>query len=273
MYPQPDELELVKRIQTSRKYRMVGLPEETILDIYRRESCRTTHPTEALERTKTKLHNITALYLENLDYDEAKKDLDKAYAEGGEEAIEQVCTDILTRHRSTCERMPYYPAFFRVIQEVCDGVSTLLDLACGLNPFALPMMALSAEICYYAYDIHTPRVELINHFFTLSGRPPLAEVRDVLVRPPQVEADAAILLKEAHRMEKRRAGAVREIALALNARVIFISLPNRSMDSRRDLREHMRALVEEGICSSDLSVFGCREFPGETLFWLRRVHG
>jgi len=267
-----DGQDLVSRIQASRKYRSIGIPEGTILDVYQREMDRVADPAEALRSTKAKLHNILALYLGDLDYPQARTDLDEAFARNERQAVGQVCAGLLARHHSTRERLAYYPAFFRTIQEVCGRFDSLLDLACGLNPFALPLVDLPVTTRYHAYDIHTSRVELIKHFFTLSGRPALAEVRDVLVQPPRIAADAAILLKEAHRMEKRRVGAARELVLALNVRLVFISLPNRSMDGRRDLRERMRSLTER-ICGADLLIAGCEEFPSETLFWLRRMHG
>ena len=65
--------------------------------------------------------------------------------------------------------------------------------------------------------------------------PALAEVRDILVRPPQVEADAAFLFKEAHRLEKRRKGCNRALWSALKVKYLFVSLPRRSLDGKRDL--------------------------------------
>lgn len=267
-----DGQDLVKRIQASRKYRAMGIPEETILDVYRREKDRVANPAEALRRTKAKLHNIMAIYLGDLDYPQARTDLDEAIARDERGAVGQVCAGLLARHQSTRERLAYYPEFFRTIQEVCGRLDTLLDLACGLNPFALALVDLPTATRYHAYDIHAPRVELINHFFTLSGRPALAEVQDVLVQPPRITADAAILLKEAHRMEKRRPGSSLELVHAINTRLVFISLPNRSMDGRRDLRGRMRSLVDR-ISGVDLIIAGSEEFPGETLYWLRRMHG
>ncbi len=272
MNSRADELELVSRIQNSRKYRSVGIPEETILDVFRRENRNSSDPAEALRRTKTKLHNIMALYLGDIEYDRAGNELKQAFSRDDAPAVAQICRRILEQHHSTRERLPYYGPFFQTIQDVCGRLEVLLDLACGFNPFALPFINLLAGIRYHAYDIHRPRVELINLFFRLSGWQALAEKRDVLVSPPKVNADAAILLKEAHRMEKRRAGSSRELVLALDARVVFISLPNRSMDGKRDLRGRMLALMQ-GICGPDLTVSGRQEFPAETLFWLRKKNG
>jgi hypothetical protein len=130
-------------------------------------------------------------------------------------------------------------------------------------------MELPSKTKFYAYDILPARIDLINTFLKLSGREGQAEVRDILVRPPQIQADAAFLFKEAHRMEKRQKGCNRALWAALKVKYLFVSLPNRSLDGRRDLRERMRRLVESSIHGQDWE-HGELEFPGETVYWMRK---
>ena len=130
-------------------------------------------------------------------------------------------------------------------------------------------MGLRDDVKYHAYDIHQPRVELINQFLRGLNMQQLAEVRDLLVPPPEIQADAAFLFKEAHRMEKRRKGASRGLIQALQARVIFVSLPNRSLDGQRDMGVRMDRLVKS-IFEGTGSEIRRAEFPGETLYWAVR---
>jgi hypothetical protein len=51
---------------------------------------------------------------------------------------------------------------------------------------------------------------------------------------------------------------------------LFVSLPNRSLDGRRDLRERMRALVDNSIDPQDWAERGELDFPGETIYWMRK---
>jgi 16S rRNA (guanine(1405)-N(7))-methyltransferase len=104
-------------------------------------------------------------------------------------------------------------------------------------------MGLDASVQYHAYDIHEPRIALINHYFRLMGLDPLGEVRDVLVQPPQVQADLALLFKEAHRMEQRRRGCSRPLWEALKVRYLAVSLPAHSLSGRFDLVQRQRSLV------------------------------
>ena len=46
---------------------------------------------------------------------------------------------------------------------------SILDLACAMHPFAHPWMNLPPDCPYLAYDLHQPRVDLINHFFQTAG--------------------------------------------------------------------------------------------------------
>ena len=260
---------IIEKVKSDRKYSAIGLPDATIEDIAQQELTRHPKVEVALNNTKAILHNVVAPYLDDVDYPQAKKQVEEAFALGNEEAIRQTALKILEQHESTRERLPYLEQFYEVIRTVCRPLSIIIDLACGLNPLALPFMGMTELVRYYAYDIHQPRVELINQFFKGWGLEPLAEVRDVLVHPPQIQADAAFLFKEAHRMEKRRKGSSRDLIKVISARVVFISLPNRSLDRRRNLSARMERLVKEIFANLEGDT-GMEDFAEETLYWKKR---
>ncbi|MBM3137202.1 MAG: hypothetical protein FJZ98_03325 [Chloroflexi bacterium] len=263
---------LIAEIRNSRKYRDTGIPDATIEDILRQELARHPKPSEALRSARSILHNVMAPYLGDLDPNQVRDMMDAAFASEDEGNIRQAARTILESHDSTRERLPYLEDFYRCIREACPQMRTILDLACGLNPFAFPWMGLPSNVNFHAYDIHHPRVELINQFLSGTGMQPLAEVRDILVDPHGIQADATFLFKEAHRMEKRRKGASRALIHALQARVIFISLPNRSLDGQRDLGVRMSRLVQSIFDGIGGEIFS-QEFPGETLYWVERTIG
>jgi len=260
---------IIEKVKSDRKYSAIGLPDATIEDIARQELTRHPKVEVALNNTKAILHNVVAPCLDDVDYPQAKKQVEEAFALGNEEAIRQTALKILEQHKSTRERLPYLEQFYEVIRTVCRPLSIIIDLACGLNPLALPFMGMTELVRYYAYDIHQPRVELINQFLKGCGLEPLAEVRDVLVHPPQMQADAAFLFKEAHRMEKRRKGSSRDLLKVISARVIFVSLPTRSLDGRRNLSARMERLVKEIFANLEGDT-GMEDIGGETLYWKKR---
>jgi len=91
---------LLAKIQSSRKYQELGLPEETLRNLLEQELARHAKPAEALKSARAKLHNIMAPYLGDPDYTQAAEDLQQAFAQG-EAAVQATCTEILRQHDST----------------------------------------------------------------------------------------------------------------------------------------------------------------------------
>jgi 16S rRNA (guanine(1405)-N(7))-methyltransferase len=234
---------LMDEILSSKKYRDLDLSESTLRDLLEQELPRFRSRKDALDAVRSKLHNIVAPYLGDPNYTAAAAEFDAAFASGNSEQVRAVCEQILEAHASTHERMSILNEFYERIFAFTGQPGTILDLACGLNPFAFPWMGLPSSTRYYAYDIHRPRVDLINHYFRLQGLEPLATHQDILVDPPQVEADAAFFFKEAHRFEQRQRGSSLKMWRALNVRYLLVSLPTSSLNGRHNLIERQRALV------------------------------
>lgn len=234
---------LIDEILQSKKYRGLDLPESTVRDLIAQELPRYRSRKDALEAVRAKLHNIVAPYLGDPDYDAAAHELDEAFASGSEDQVKSACERILSAHASTRERIPYLSEFYQRIFAVTGQPDTILDLACALNPFSFPWMGLPATTRYYAYDIHRPRLDLINHYFALQGLEPLAIHRDILVDPPEVPAPVAFFFKEAHRFEQRDRGSSLKMFRALHVQTLLVSLPASSLTGRHNLLERQRALV------------------------------
>jgi 16S rRNA (guanine(1405)-N(7))-methyltransferase len=239
--------DLIEDIRSSAKYRRMNLPDSTLRDLLERELAVQPGPKAAVDAVRKKLHNIIAPYLGDADFPEAARLLENAFASGDASAVQGACASVLASHASTRERLSILDAFYPRLFELTGRPNTVLDLACGLNPFSFPWMGLPDGVHYHAYDIIPARVELINHYFSLQGLEPLAEVRDVLVSPPEIEADVAFLFKEAHRMEQRQRGCSRPFWQALRVRWLLVSLPPSNLTGRRDLVEKQRRLVAEAL--------------------------
>lgn len=261
--------EIVEEILASRKYRNLSIPAETLTDLISQEWPRHARRSDALQAIRRKLHNIIAPYLGDPDYPAAQAALSAAFASGQPDKVQGVCRQLLSAHASTRERLPLLETFYPHLWQVTGIPRTILDLACALHPFGLPWMGLPADVRYHAYDLHQPRLDCINHFFTLQNLPPLAEKRDILVSPPDVETDVAFFFKEAHRFEQRQKGCNRAFWLALKARWLLVSLPSENLTGRRDMTGQMRNLVYtalEGFCWPVIEV----SFPGEIIFCIQK---
>lgn len=235
---------IVEHIQQSKKYKLVNIPNETILDLLRQEAPYQNNPNLLEDAVRKKLHNIVAPYLSHINYTQELLYLESIIKGNEDFNVELYCHKLLSQHASTRERLPYLKEFYEILFDRIGTPTTILDLACGLNPFALTFMGLSKDLSYYAYDIHKPRIELINLFLKVYEMQPLAYHQDILVNPPETKADVAFLFKEAHRLEKRSEGSNRKLLMSLNVNKIVISLPRSDLKHHHDLTEKHVKLVE-----------------------------
>lgn len=269
----PDDFErMVAELVHSRKYDGMGLEEDTVRDVLQREMANYKNPREALKAARAKLHNIVAPYLGDPDYVLAQTQLTQAFQTGDPGEVRRVCAEVMSAHVSTRERQPLLENFYQRIFAVTGKPAVMLDLACGLNPLSFPWMGLPASTRYYAYDIHRPRIDLLNHYFRLEELEPLALMQDILVHIPEPVADVALLLKEPQRLEQRQRGGNARLWDGLKARFLVISLPTQSLRGRYDLLERQRALVRGIILGKPWQVQEIL-FEGEIVFCIdKSVH-
>jgi len=257
-----------QEVLQSPKYRAIDIPQDLIESLYIQESPHHKRLQDLHKAVRKKLHNIVAPYLGDSDYGQAFQDLKEAFQQD-EQAIKATCTQILESHISTQERLPFLDAFYQEIFTRVGEPQSILDLACGYHPFGLPWMNLDQNSQYFAFDIIKARVELINTFFILLNRPPLAFQQDILIHPPQMEADVAFFFKEAHRFDQRQRGCNRIFWRALKVKHLLVSLPATSMSMRHDKSDQHRKLVYDNL--KDL-IWSVEEFQieNEIIFWIRK---
>lgn len=247
---------VVAAIKASRKYHAIG--EETIRALV--EQAAPEHrKRKALEKAvRRRLHGIAASHLGDPDYEALRRELLDARARGDEGAERAACERALQQHLSTRERWPYLAGFYAAIFEHTGVPETLLDLACGLGPLALPWMRLPASARVLAYDLQEPRVAMLDAYLRARGQGG-AELRDIVLRPPTERGDVALLLKELHRLqrnypkprpkaeprpEKDEPGSSWANWLAsIPARHLVVSLPAFSAHGGRSLVERYREMM------------------------------
>lgn len=237
---------LIAELRTSPKYRDINLPIETLQDLISRESNNYKKIKDVKQAVKKKLHNIIAPYLGDPHYEQAMIEMQKIFP-AGEESIKSFCLSLLQSHASTKERIPIMEDFYKQIFSSIGYPDSIYDLACGLNPFALPWMGIPEQTRYFAFDLHFPRVQLINQFFRQINRPELAFYQDILVNPPKDKADIAFFFKEAHRFDQRQKGCNRGFWISLPVKKIVVSLPASSLTGKHDKMEQHQRLVYETI--------------------------
>ncbi len=245
---------LISRVSASRKYRHLGIPPATLRDLVEKTMRAQSDPRQVEKILRHKLHNLVAPYLGDPDYAAMQKSLTSLPRELHSPSVEAWCHDLVNSHASTRERIPILETFYSEIFELTGAPRVILDLACGLNPFALPWMSLPPGARYYAYDLHQPRVDLVNSFLAHFRQPGSAHHQDILVEPPLIEADMVFFFKEAHRFDQRERGVNRAFFSRLKTRWLLVSLPTVSLSGQRSMIAGDRRLVTEACAGREWQV-------------------
>ena len=270
---------VTQAIKNSRKYGTTS--EATIRQLAVEAARQHKKPKAAIKAVRARLHSIMAPYLGDPDYTAVTHQLTEAFNNQDDERIRQLCRQSLEAHLSTRERLPILADFYAQIFATTGKPRTILDIACALNPLALRWMNLlptpyalrttqyESPISYYAYDIHEPRIEFINHYFRLEGFEPLARLQDVALNFPQEQADVALFLKEMPRFARNYGNLGRPLLESLNVHWLVISYPTISTHGGRKLTGRYRDFMYRLIDGLNWQVTELL-FDGELVFIIKK---
>jgi 16S rRNA (guanine(1405)-N(7))-methyltransferase len=260
--------EIIDSLRRSRKY--ANLCEDTLVRIADWAAARHQAPRPAIKAAKRKLHQVYGAYLNQLDLARVRALVAALPANSPQEAVRATCREILGCHASTAERLPIIERLYSELFSATGEPDTILDLACGLNPFALPWMSLAPDAQYFCFDIDQVLIGAINEFLGRVGRPPTAACADILVSPPEAEADVALLLKTSPCLEQQEQGATQRILTELPARHVVVSFPTRALGGRqKGMRQHygrFMARLLGRLCRPARKLV----YPSETLYVISR---
>ena len=239
---------MIAALRASRKYRQMELPEEMLWDILA-SLAPNYSSAPALEKAfRQKVHNVIAPYLEDIDYvNEFQKASDLQQRSVSPAQVKTWATELMQKHASTRERLPHLDEFCAYLTPYTDQATLVLDLACALDPLMLPWLHLPPDCKFVAYDVNKPRIDLLNAFFSISWPNATAIQKDILLSPPSDHANCVLLLKEAHRLEKRQPGSSRRLFEQLQADVLIVSLPAEDLSGHHSLTEYHSRLIRDAI--------------------------
>ncbi len=193
-------------------------------------------PGDALKAAKRKLHQGFGAYLDPGALEAVHRLLDTADDTSN---LGDLAARILALHRSSAERMPLMDALYTALWAEIGAPERLLDVAAGLNPFALHAMHLPPGCTYTALEIDSRLVEAANRFLVLANQPGKAIWTDVISDPGNHDADVALVLKTLPCLEQEQSGAALDLLKALSdVPNIVVSYPVRSLGGReKGMRE------------------------------------
>ncbi len=202
---------------------------------------------EAVKATKNTLHQIGGAYLNgHIDYPAWLNTLRSAGQTADQQQLRKVCRKLMSYHASTRERLPILEQFYSEIFAALPPVSSILDLACGLNPLALPWMPLAEHVTYSTYDIYSDMMDFLQAWFIMQGKMGSATVCDVLHACPSQQADVAFLLKAIPCLEQLDKRACHQLLPKIQARYLVVSFPVSSLGGRKKgMIEHYETAFRE----------------------------
>ncbi len=135
--------------------------------------CAGAQPNESLKervaRARSKLHQTcNAFRGGNLDYSAVTDEIRHITPEMDPSELKTDCRRWMGLHASTRERLPILKDFYDQIFRRLPEIHSVLDLASGLNPLALPWMPLSRQISYAAWDVYADMAGLLNTFLGIA---------------------------------------------------------------------------------------------------------
>lgn len=225
----PDPLErLVEAVLASSKYKRFC--PDLIRRVGEKELSKRRRLKEAIKSTKNKLHQVAGAYQGPKPlYHVWLEQLQRAYWEGTREDFLATCRWIMGHHASTRERLPILDQFYAVVLGDLGPLHSILDVACGLNPLALPWMPLAPEGEYFAYDIDRDLVGFVGSFLELVGVRGHAVAEDVISYGPLHPVDLALVLKALPGLEQVEPGSGMRLLQELPARYLLVSFPVHSL--------------------------------------------
>jgi 16S rRNA (guanine(1405)-N(7))-methyltransferase len=135
-------------------------------------------------------------------------------------------------HASTAERIPILEDFYKTCLAPIAPVSSVLDLACGLNPLAIPWMPLAQDCIYYGCDIYLDMLKLLNAFFDHLNIKGWAKPCDLTTAVPDEDTQVAFLLKSIPCLEQVDKTIGARILQSIQADHILVSFPVHSLGGR-----------------------------------------
>ncbi len=247
----PDDVQLndlVAAVRANRKY--AGIAPALVRRLSAEALAEGLSGKAAVKVVRNKLHQVGGAYLRgNPDYEAAIAQLRNLDPSMDSAAIRQFSRDLLATHASTAERLPILADFFQTCLAPIAPVTSVLDLACGLNPLAAPWMPLAAGCTYQACDIYLDMLELIEAFFEQVGIQGQASPCDLASAVPQETAQVAFLLKAIPCLEQIDKDIGLPLLQGVRAQHILVSFPAQGLGGRRKgmpafYREHFHALVD-----------------------------
>lgn len=210
-----------------------------------KELSRSTMFKEFVKEIRSELRSIYGVF--DLDEKKEKKKLLKKIKEKPEEHLIE---KLLLLHQSSKERFHSYKEIYEKLFEITGKPSSILDLACGYNPYSYDYLECSS--LYVAVDLPSDDLKDITEFFLVKGIE--GEVLGVdLVRDyekigkltEENPFDVVFLFKALDSLESVKRHISGKLLDCINAKWIIASFPTMSLGGKKHIPKERRTWFEK----------------------------
>lgn len=262
--------DLTRRILASAKYR--SLDETLVRRIAAEAAQRFQNRTDAVKYAKRKLHQAFGAFLNGSPV-AAVNAFVAAVAADDTTDPRAAALAAMRAHASAAERVDWLTPLYEQIGQWCGTADSVFDMACGLNPLAIPWMLLAPDARYIACEIDVQLVEALGR---LDGIFPVrftATTCDLVATPPVSSAHVALMLKTVTTIEQQRTGAAGRVLAALRCPHVVLSLPRGSLSGSRTYVDDAGRIVADATAEGPYRVIDEATFGNEIAYHLVRQPG
>jgi 16S rRNA (guanine(1405)-N(7))-methyltransferase len=252
-------------IKASKKYN--SFCDETILRISQDEIGKFKSDKDVVKSVKTKLHQITGAFIRDDDIKKAHTLLENISPDNLSDTVGR----ILALHASSAERMGFADELYRDIFAVTGEDGPIFDIACGFNPFYTHMLSGAGNRKYYATDINTNIISLLDEFFKFTGISGTAFAGDILYRIPDISVNNVFLFKILPLIEQQKKGYSQQLINQLSTEFITITFPTKSLSGKNvGMASFYGDFMESRFPADKFEYCFKKEYSNELLFIIRK---
>ena len=169
---------------------------------------------------------------------------------------------ILASHRSTAERLDYYPELYDTLFGA-KKPAAILDVCAGLNPCSYDY--LGCDPAYYAVDVSPQLMDFVTKWFQkqhIEGKAWAADVTKVTEWP---DADTVLLFKGIDVLERVSYGFGEKLLEKFKDKRVIVSFATATISGKREIKLSKRFWLERW-CQQHARTWKTHDIPGERFY-------
>ena len=261
---------LVEAVRNAPKY--AAIDTGLVQALVEQELAKGRSPKETIKAVRNKLHQVGSAYQEKpIDYALFTQKLSALPRDLHSPEIKTFCLEAMREHTSTRERLGFLESFYNQPLAGLGSIHSLIDLACGLNPLALPWLPLAPNAQLFACDIYADMADFLNTFYAHTGVNGRAFTCDLIHHLPEQQVELALLLKTIPCLEQVDKSIGRRLLSSIRAEHMLVSFPVHSLGGRgKGMRANYDQHFQELMNGLPWQVARF-DFPGELVYRLSRM--